>query len=143
MTADAADLAMNAPTSQAFRIQLALTAIRNSDYPDAAEHLITAAREELETAADWAERTAELAHWCACQERGEQRKALLAALLELFGKRHGAGSIDINAAAYLASIHIDRGHSAAKALAEGRRLLLNAVLVSTGRPVWGAASSGR
>lgn len=142
MTA-AADLAMNAPTRQAFRIQLALAAIRNFNYPDAAEHLITAAREELENAADWAERAAELAYWCACQERNQQRKTLLAELLDLFGKRHGAGSIDINAAAYLASIHIDRGHSAAKALAEGRRLLLHAVQVSTERPVWGAASSGR
>ncbi|WP_367154682.1 hypothetical protein [Methylomonas sp. HYX-M1] len=141
-TTHAAHLSLTAPDAQAFRAQLAFAAIKNANYPEAAELLIAAARAELDTAPDWAERAAELAQWCAGQ-CSAQRKALLAALLDLFGKRRGANAIDINAAVFLASAHLDRGHSAAKALAEGRKLLLSTVTLSTGRSAWGAASSGR
>ena len=135
------ELSITAPDSQAFRAQLIFNAILGGRNLEATELLILAARETLDTHHSWAERAAELSQWCADQ-CSTQRKLLLAALLDLFGQRQGATAIDINAAVYLANLHLDRGHSAARAMAEGR-LLLKAAIQPSSAPRLAQASSGR
>lgn len=133
---------LGAPEKQLFRGQLIYAAINGNRHADAIELLIAAAREELPS--DWAGHCMQLAQWCFGQcadSSATPRKALLAALLDIAGRRHGADALDINAAVYLAAVHIDRGHSAAKAFAEGQMALQQAL--NHGRPAAGAASSGR
>jgi len=115
---------LGAPEKQVFRGQLIYAAVNANRFVDATEILIIAAAEHI--GSDWSGQCMQLAEQCyrRCEHPSSHpKKVLIAALLGLRGRRDGLDAVDINAAIYLASVHLDRGHSSAKALAEGRQFL--------------------
>ncbi len=117
-------LLLSAPEKQLFRGQLIYAAINSNRFADATELLIIAAVDDI--GSEWSGQCMQLAEQCyqRCEPTNSKpRKVLIAALLGMHGQRQRINPTDINAAIYLASVHLDRGHSSAKALAEGRQFL--------------------
>jgi hypothetical protein len=114
---------IGAPQSQVFRAQLVYQYAKEQRFNDATELLINAARAEI--GSEWSSHCMQLAELCyaKCDTNNQPRKTLIAALLGLHGVRHNLPAIDVNAAVYLAAVHLDRGHSAARALAEAKQAL--------------------
>lgn len=123
---DIQKLLLTAPDAQLFRTQLVYAAIVRRSYAEACGLLIQAAVETQGT--DWSGQCMQLAETCFTQCQDDlipNRKVLVAALLGIAGQRLETNATEINAAVYLANVHLDRGHSAAKALAEGLQCLQN------------------
>ena len=121
-------LLLGAPDGQTFRGQLIYAAIKDHRFADAAEMSIIAAAADI--GSEWSGQCMQLAEYCFTRCNPDDirpRKTLIAALLWMHGRRTGIDATDINAAIYLADIHLDRGHSSARALAEGKQFLNKAV----------------
>jgi len=124
----AASVMLTAPDRHVHRFQLVYNYIKAERYHEATEILVIIATDCIGD--DFSKQCLQLAEWCfsKCEEKTPQpKKILIAALLSMTGQREGRDIIDINAAVHLANVHLDRGHSSARALLEGQQLLLSQV----------------
>ena len=115
-----------APTAHVFRMQMVHAAIISGTLLHAAQLLIDSATEKSDK--DWNKTCLQFAEKCLKANKDRltsQRKFTVATLLGMQGQRAGIKPIDIDAAVQLASVHLDRGHSSARALFEGQQLLLS------------------
>ena len=119
-------LMLTAPDRHVFRFQLVYNYIKTDRYNEATEILVMIATDCIGD--ELSKQCLQLAEWCfsKCEEKTPQpKKILIAALLSMTGQREGRDIIDINAAVHLANVHLDRGHSSARALFEGQQLLMS------------------